>query len=390
MAEHPSNNKAVMPCHSVSGLHQADCNALNYSPNSDPLMPATYKDAGVDLDVYADSMSRLPRLMHRTFSPRVIPSDGGFAGLFSLDFAGKLFARNYKEPILVSGTDGVGTKLKIAQVTGRHDTVGIDLVAMCVNDLLCTGAEPLFFLDYVAMGRDDPARLERIVQGISDGCVAGDMALLGGETAIMPDMYASDDYDLAGFAVGVVERKKLIDGKQIAAGDVVLGLASSGLHSNGFSLVRKVIADAGLSWDDAPDQFGGETLADVCLRPTVIYTTAIRAVQSHYRVKQVLHGLAHITGGGFQENLDRILPKNVDAIINDTAWTPPPIFPWLQATGGVEKAEMRRVFNMGIGMAAVVSEFYADSIAAQIRGQGIDCMRIGTITAGTGSVRYAG
>ncbi|TWU46370.1 Phosphoribosylformylglycinamidine cyclo-ligase [Rubripirellula tenax] len=352
-------------------------------------MAATYKDAGVDLDVYAESMSRLPRLMHRTFSPRVIASDGGFAGLFQLDFAGKLFARNYQEPVLVSGTDGVGTKLKIAQITGRHDSVGIDLVAMCVNDLLCTGAEPLFFLDYVAMGRDDPARLEKIVQGISDGCVAGDMALLGGETAIMPDMYATEDYDLAGFAVGVVERKRLIDGKQIGEGDVVLGLASSGLHSNGFSLVRKVIADAGLGWDDAPEALGGGTLADVCLTPTKIYTSAIRAVQSHYRVKQVLHGLAHITGGGFEENLDRILPKGVDAIIDADAWTPQPIFKWLQETGEIETSEMRRVFNMGIGMAAVVSEFYAANIAAQIQSLGIDCQPIGKIVSGNGTVRYA-
>ncbi|QDT04530.1 Phosphoribosylformylglycinamidine cyclo-ligase [Rubripirellula lacrimiformis] len=358
-------------------------------------MAATYKDAGVDLDVYAESMSRLPRLMHRTFSPRVIPSDGGFAGLFQLDFAGKMFARNYQDPVLVSGTDGVGTKLKIAQVTGRHDTVGIDLVAMCVNDLLCTGAEPLFFLDYVAMGKDDPARLEKIVQGISDGCVAGDMALLGGETAIMPDMYAVEDYDLAGFAVGVVERKRLIDGKKIGEGDVVLGLASSGLHSNGFSLVRKIIADAGLGWDDAPQpvagktSLGGKTLGDLCLEPTKIYTKAIRAVQSHYRVKNVLHGLAHITGGGFEENLDRILPKQVDAIIDADAWTPQPIFRWLQETGNVETSEMRRVFNMGIGMAAVVSEFYADNVASQIREHGIECQPIGKIVAGTGKVQYA-
>ena len=226
-------------------------------------MAATYKDAGVDLDVYAESMSRLPRLMHRTFSPRVIPSDGGFAGLFQLDFAGKLFARNYEDPVLDSGTDGVGTKLKIAQQTGRHSTVGVDLVGMCVNDLLCTGAEPLFFLDYVAMGRDDPARLEKIVQGISDGCVAGDMALLGGETAIMPDMYGEDDYDLAGFAVGVVERKRLITGKQIGEGDVVLGVASSGLHSNGFSLVRKIIRDAGLDWDATLEMLDSEVEASL-------------------------------------------------------------------------------------------------------------------------------
>ncbi|GAA5505152.1 phosphoribosylformylglycinamidine cyclo-ligase [Novipirellula caenicola] len=351
-------------------------------------MAATYKDAGVDLDVYAESMRRLPRLMHRTFSPRVIPSDGGFAGLFRLDFAGKLFARNYKEPILVSGTDGVGTKLKIAQQTGRHSTVGIDLVAMCVNDLLCTGGEPLFFLDYVAMGRDDPARLEQIVQGISDGCVEGDLALLGGETAIMPDMYATEDYDLAGFAVGVVDRKKLIDGKQIAEGDVVLGLASTGLHSNGFSLVRKVISDAGLDWDATPEEFGGQSLGDVCLNPTRIYTQAIRSIQSHYRVKQVLHGLAHITGGGIQENLDRILPKNVDAEIDPSSWQPQPIFQWLQKTGSIETAEMRRIFNMGIGMIAVVSDFYAASIQSQMEELGIACQTIGRIVDGSGKVQY--
>ncbi len=351
-------------------------------------MAATYKDAGVDLDVYAESMSRLPRLMHRTFSPRVMPSDGGFAGLFRLDFDGKLFARNYEEPVLVSGTDGVGTKLVVAQSLDRHDTVGIDLVAMCVNDLICTGAEPLFFLDYVAMGRDDPARLERIVSGISDGCVAGDMSLLGGETAIMPDMYGTDDYDLAGFAVGVVERKRLIDGHMIVPGDVVLGLAGSGLHSNGFSLVRKVIADSGAGWDDRPEEFGGDSLGDVCLRPTRIYTSAIRAIQSHYRVKQVLHGIAHITGGGIDENLDRILPQGVDAVIDPASWTPHPIFTWVQQHGSVATSEMRRVFNMGIGMAIVVNEFYAGSITGQMQALGIDCHRIGSITAGTGQVRY--
>lgn len=351
-------------------------------------MAATYKDAGVDLDVYAESMRRLPKLMHRTFSPRVLASDGGFAGLFQLDFAGKLFARNYDQPILVSGTDGVGTKLKIAQQTGIHDTVGIDLVAMCVNDLLCTGAEPLFFLDYVAMGKDDPVRLEKIVQGISDGCIAGDMALLGGETAIMPDMYGEDDYDLAGFAVGVVEKKRLIDGKQISEGDVVLGIAASGLHSNGFSLVRKIIDDAGLTWDSRPEELGGQSLAEICLTPTQIYSQAIQAVQSHYRVKQVIHGLAHITGGGFEENLDRILPAGVDAEIDPSAWQRPPIFEFLQKTGNVADAEMRRVFNMGIGMAMVVSDFYAASIQSRLADAGVDCVPVGKITFGSGTVRY--
>ena len=197
----------------------------------------SYKDSGVDLDVYNEAMKRLPRLMHRTFSPRVQQLDGGFAGLFQLDFGNQLFRRNYENPTMVACTDGVGTKLKLAQMIDRHDTVGIDLVAMCVNDAICCGAEPLFFLDYIAMSHDDPLRLEQIVQGISDGCLQADCALLGGETAIMPDLYSRGDYDLAGFHVGVVEKKQLIDGKQIAAGDVVLGIDSSGIHSNGFSLV---------------------------------------------------------------------------------------------------------------------------------------------------------
>ncbi|MEM0926766.1 MAG: phosphoribosylformylglycinamidine cyclo-ligase [Planctomycetota bacterium] len=351
-------------------------------------MAATYKDAGVDLDVYAESMRRLPRLMHRTFSPRVLPSDGGFAGLFQLDFSGRLFARNYEQPVLVSGTDGVGTKLKIAQATGTHETVGIDLVAMCVNDLLCTGAEPLFFLDYIAMGKDDPTRLERVVQGLSDGCLLGDMALLGGETAIMPDLYAGEDYDLAGFAVGVVEKKRLIDGRQINEGDVVLGLASSGLHSNGFSLVRKVIRDAERNWEESPDEFNGQTLAEVCLTPTQIYVPALKAIRSHYRVKQVLHGIAHVTGGGIEENLDRILPSHVDAVIQDGSWAVPPIFPWIQNLGDIPTSEMRRVFNCGIGMTLVVSEFYAAGIRAQLEKVDVASYRIGKVVPGTGRVRY--
>lgn len=342
-------------------------------------MAATYKDAGVDLDIYAQSMGRLPALMHRTFSPRVIPSDGGFAGLFRLDFDSPLFRRNYQDPVLVSGTDGVGTKLKIAQLTGRHDTVGIDLVAMCVNDLLCTGAEPLFFLDYVAMGRDCPDRLEQIVRGISEGCLQADSALLGGETAIMPDMYGADDYDLAGFAVGVVDRNKLIDGKSIAAGDVLIGLSSSGLHSNGFSLVRKIIADAGLTYETRLAEFAQQPLADVVMCPTQIYVPAVRAVQSHYRVKQVLHGIAHITGGGLVENLTRILPPGLDCEIDWDAWERPPVFAWLQQTGQVDTEEMARVFNLGIGMVFVVNEFFAGKISELVAGCGIHCGVIGRI-----------
>src|SRR5262245_51004332 len=226
---------------------------------------ATYKDSGVDLDLYRQSMARLPPRLHRTFTPRVIPLDGGFAGLFQLDFANHLFARHYQNPVLVSCTDGVGTKLKVAQLAGRHNTVGIDLVAMSVNDALCTGAEPLFFLDYVAMSHDDPVTLEQIVAGVSAGCIEADCALLGGETAIMPDLYARGDYDLAGFCGAVADREKLVGGRTISPGDIVLGLASSGFHSNGYSLVRKaVFGVGGLSIDAIVPELGG-TVADALL-----------------------------------------------------------------------------------------------------------------------------
>ena len=345
-------------------------------------MALSYKDAGVDLDVYEESMSRLPRLMRRTHTPRVMPLEGGFAGLFRLDFAGKLFARQYRDPVLVSCTDGVGTKLKVAQMVGRHDTVGIDLVAMCVNDALCCGAEPLFFLDYVAMGKDDPERLEQIVSGISDGCVESDSALIGGETAIMPDLYGPDDYDLAGFSVGVVERERLIDGSKITPGDVVIGVASSGLHSNGYSLVRKIVFDAaGLSADDTVADCGGATVADLLLTPTRIYAVPIRRVLGHYRKKQVVHGIAHITGGGLRENLGRILPAGTKIVIDKDSWPVPPVFTWLQKLGEVADDEMARVFNCGVGLALVVSEHFAESIAAQLKELGLDNWPIGRIAA---------
>ncbi len=343
-------------------------------------MALSYKDAGVDLDVYEESMSRLPRLMRRTHTPRVMPLEGGFAGLFRLDFAGKLFARQYRDPVLVSCTDGVGTKLKVAQMVGRHDTVGIDLVAMCVNDALCCGAEPLFFLDYVAMGKDDPERLEQIVCGISDGCVESDSALIGGETAIMPDLYGVDDYDLAGFSVGVVERERLIDGSKIGPGDVVIGVASSGLHSNGYSLVRKIVFDAAnLSATDTVAECDGATVADLLLTPTRIYTVPVRRVLGHYRKKQVVHGIAHITGGGLRENLQRILPAGAELIIDKDSWPVPPVFTWLQKHGDVADDEMARVFNCGVGLALVVSEHFAESIAAQLTDLRLDNWPIGRI-----------
>jgi phosphoribosylformylglycinamidine cyclo-ligase len=349
---------------------------------------ATYKDAGVDLDVYRQSMARLPRLLHRTYSPRVIPLDGGFAGLFQLDFTNQLFARNYSDPVLVSCTDGVGTKLKVAQVTGSHRTVGIDLVAMSVNDAICCGAEPLFFLDYVAMSHDDPALLEQIVDGVTNGCIESDCALLGGETAIMPDLYRRGDYDLAGFCVGVVERKRLIDGKQIAPEDVILGVQSSGLHSNGFSLARKIVFEiAGLKADDHVEELG-RTAGEALLEPTRIYVRAVRKILANYRVKQVVHGIAHITGGGLHENLERILPEGTRALIRRGSWPTPPVFIWLQRLGDVDQAEMDQVFNMGLGLVLVVSPYYAESIQSQLADCGLASWPIGRVLSGPRGVAW--
>ncbi|HUT09507.1 MAG TPA: phosphoribosylformylglycinamidine cyclo-ligase [Thermoguttaceae bacterium] len=343
---------------------------------------ATYKDAGVDLDTYAESMARLPRLIARTNTPRVLKLEGGFAGLFQLDFSNHLFARHYQDPVLVACTDGVGTKLKVASLTGVHSTVGIDLVAMCVNDAICCGAEPLFFLDYVAMPKDDPPLLEKIVEGIAAGCVESDCALLGGETAIMPDLYAPGDYDLAGFCVGVVERKHVIDGSAIVPGDLLIGIASSGLHSNGFSLVRKIVFEiADLRVDQHVDELK-QTVGAALLEPTQIYVRAARHVLGHYKIKNVVHGIAHITGGGLEENLGRILPDGIQAEIDHGSWPVPPVFTWLQRLGEVERAEMDRVFNMGLGLVLVVSPYYAESIRHQLSRDGLKSWQIGCVKEG--------
>ena len=348
----------------------------------------TYKDAGVDLEVYDEAMTRLPRLMHRTYSPRVVKNDGGFAGLFQLDFASKLFARNYQDPVLVSCTDGVGTKLKVALLTDRHDTVGIDLVAMSVNDAICCGAEPLFFLDYVAMSHDDPVKLEQILRGVSDGCIAADCALMGGETAIMPDIYTRGEYDLAGFCVGVVERKHVITGAAIAPGDIVLGIAASGFHSNGYSLVRKVVFDmAGLGVNDHIPQLG-RTVGEALLEPTRIYVRPIRKIMNHYKVKNVLHGIAHITGGGLLGNLERIIPPGCRAIIERESWQIPPVMTWLQELGGIEPDEMDRVFNMGLGMALVFNPHYEQSIRRTLEECGLESWKVGEIVAGEQGIAW--
>ncbi len=351
--------------------------------------PLDYRSAGVDLQTYEETISRIGPLLRRTYTQRVIDWKNGFAGLFRLDDQIGLLSRTYRDPVLVASTDGVGTKLKLAFATGRHSTVGIDLVAMSVNDCLCAGAEPVIFLDYVAMSRDDPDLTAQIVGGISDGCIEAECALLGGETAILPDFYKEGEYDLAGFCVGVVERKHILNGGDIRPGDKVIGLASSGLHSNGYSLARKIVFErAGL----APDSFVpelGRTVADELLEPTRIYVRAVKTVYRRYRVKRIVHGIAHITGGGLVENLPRILPDGCGIRIRRGSWTVPKVFPWLQSLGSVDEAEMDRVFNMGIGLVIVVSEFFVEPIVRQLNQRlGIPSWIIGEVIAGEKNVSW--
>ena len=321
----------------------------------------TYKDAGVDLDIYAESMARLPKLVRRTFSDRVMQLDGGFAGLFRLNSNTK----QYINPVLVSCTDGVGTKLKVACQANRHNTVGIDLVAMSVNDAICCGAEPLFFLDYVAMPKDDPDLLQQIVLGITEGCLQSGCALLGGETAIMSDLYQPGEYDLAGFCVGVAEQENIIDGKAIQTGDVLIGVESSGLHSNGYSLVRKIVFNvAGMSISDFVPELE-QTVVDALLTPTRIYVKCASGVLERFGANTGITGIAHITGGGLVENVSRILPAGKTLRI-DRCWEVPKVFSWLQQLGNVADAEMDRVFNCGIGFVFVVQPAIADEVLSLI------------------------
>ncbi|MDO5552958.1 MAG: phosphoribosylformylglycinamidine cyclo-ligase [Planctomycetia bacterium] len=337
---------------------------------------ATYKTAGVDLDIYADSMARLPKLMTKTFSPQVMRLDGGFAGLFALNGP----ARQYSDPVLVSCTDGVGTKLKIAVAANRHDTVGIDLVAMCVNDAICCGARPVIFLDYVAMSKDDPVLLEQIVTGISSACQETGCALIGGETAILPDMYQSGEYDLAGFCVGVAERSEIIDGKAIRKGDSLLGVASSGCHSNGFSLVRQAVFElGGYKVSDPVPELGGKTVGELLLTPTRLYVRPVLDLLAKYGANDGIRGIAHITGGGLVENLSRILPQDCVPAIEKGSWPVPPVFDWIARLGEIDEAEMARVFNCGLGLVLVLRPDVAADVAASLAAMGLDCYPIGKI-----------
>ncbi|HPG23010.1 MAG TPA: phosphoribosylformylglycinamidine cyclo-ligase [Amaricoccus sp.] len=336
----------------------------------------TYSDAGVDIDAGNALIERIRPAAERTARPGVMTGLGGFGALFDLRAAG------YEDPVLVAATDGVGTKLRVAIETGQFGTVGIDLVAMCVNDLVCQGAEPLFFLDYFASGRLDVDHAGEVIAGIAEGCSAAGAALIGGETAEMPGMYAGGDFDLAGFAVGAMERGGELP-RGVAAGDVLLGLASSGVHSNGFSLVRRIVAESGLGWD-APCPFAEGSLGATLLVPTRIY---VRGALEAMRIEG-LRGLAHITGGGLTENLPRILPEGLGARIDLAAWAQPEVFRWLQGAGGMSRDEMLRTFNCGIGLVAVTAPDACPAIRAAFEQAGETVHEIGRVEAGAG-VRYS-
>jgi len=349
---------------------------MSHSPKHDAASDAlSYRDAGVDIDAGDSLVERIKPFAKRTLRPEVIAGIGGFGALIEI-------GKRFREPVLVAGTDGVGTKLKLAFALDRHDTVGIDLVAMSVNDILVQGAEPLFFLDYFACGTLDVATATDVIRGIAAGCEEAGCALIGGETAEMPGMYAAGEYDLAGFAVGVVEKAKAIDGRTIVAGDVLLGLASSGAHSNGFSLIRRIVEVSGSDLGKPVAGVTGErTLGEVLLTPTRIYVKPMLATIARMPIK----GMAHITGGGLAENTHRMFPPGVAARIERSRWTRPAIFDWLQRAGNVADAEMHRVFNCGIGLVVVVAAADADRAADELTAAGETVYRIGAVEAHAGA-----
>lgn len=345
------------------------------------ILSDAYKQAGVDIAAGNEAVERMKKHVKRTFRPEVLTELGGFGAAFGLN------KDKYDEPVLVSGTDGVGTKLKLAFAMDKHDTIGIDAVAMCVNDIVVQGAEPLFFLDYLACDKVIPEKIEAIVKGISDGCVQAGCSLIGGETAEMPGMYGEGEYDIAGFSVGIVDRKKMIDGSTIQAGDVILGLASSGLHSNGFSLVRKLLLEQqGYVLTDQIDELGATNLGETLLTPTKIYVKTILAMLKNIEIK----GISHITGGGFIENIPRVMTSEVNAAIEFGSWPVPPIFSLLQRDGKISNKDMFRTFNMGIGMVVIVSPEAAEEAIHIAKREGEDVYTIGKITHGQNIVTFSG
>jgi len=331
-----------------------------------------YAAAGVNINAGYEGVQLMKKHVQRTFIPGVVSDIGGFGGLFRPDLGGMT------EPILVSGTDGVGTKQRIAQLLGKHDTVGIDCVAMCVNDIVCCGAKPIFFLDYIAIGKNIPEKVAELVSGVAEGCVQAGCALIGGETAEHPGTMAADDYDLAGFSVGIVDKAKVIDNSRMKAGDVVIALASSGVHSNGYSLVRKVFDIENADLSEKPAELGGRTLGETLLTPTRIYVKAALAAIAAGDVK----GFSHITGGGFYENIPRSIPDGLSAVIDRAAVKIPPIFELIRKKGGVSEHDMFNTFNMGVGMSCVVSPESKDAVLAALRAAGEDAYVIGEIAEG--------
>lgn len=347
----------------------------------------SYEKSGVSISAADETVQQIYSHVASTFGPRVIETKNGFAGMFRLDYDERLFKKNYKSAVLVACTDGVGSKVQLAAKIRKFDTIGIDLVAMNVNDMLVQGAEPLFFLDYLAVHKLEPAIIAEMVKGIAAGCRLADCALIGGETAEMPDTYRRGDFDMAGFAVGVVERDKIINGSNVRNGDVILGLASSGPHSNGYALIRNIcFKKAGLKMTDAHDELDGAELGKVLLEPTRIYVKSIIKLLSQYKVKKVVHGMVHITGGGMVGNIPRVLPKDCNAVVKKASWQVPKIFAFLQKEGPVAEEEMFRVFNMGIGFVLIVAEDFADSIARKLSRYGETVYILGRITTGTGKV----
>ncbi|OMF24396.1 phosphoribosylformylglycinamidine cyclo-ligase [Paenibacillus sp. FSL H8-0548] len=344
-------------------------------------MSEAYKKAGVDIAAGNEAVERMKKHVKRTYRPEVLAELGGFGGLFSLN------KDKYDEPVLVSGTDGVGTKLKLAFAMDKHDTIGIDAVAMCVNDIIVQGAEPLFFLDYLACDKVVPEKIEAIVKGIAEGCVQAGCSLIGGETAEMPGMYQGGEYDIAGFTVGIVDKKKMIDGSTIAAGDAVIGFASSGIHSNGFSLVRRLLLeDAGYKLDQELEELGGAKLGDVLIEPTRIYVKSALKLIEQVNVK----GMAHITGGGFIENIPRVLPEGVNVDVEYGSWPILPIFDLMQNKGGITNRDMFTTFNMGIGLIVVVPADQANEALRAAAELGEQAYRIGTVTEGSRIVTFTG
>ena len=339
-------------------------------------MPEAYKKTGINVEAGYEVVKRIKSHVARTNRPGVVGGIGGFGGLFDLASLG------YREPVLISGTDGVGTKLMVAKMANKHDKIGIDCVAMCVNDIAAQGAEPLFFLDYIACGKNDPALLEQVVSGVADGCVQSECALIGGETAEMPGMYDPDEYDLAGFAVGVAEKSDIVDGSTITEGDTLIGLPSSGVHSNGFSLVRKALFEqAGYTVDTKLDELGGKTVGEVLLTPTKVYVKALKPLFAEHLIK----GVAHITGGGFIENIPRMIPDGLAASINLDSFPVPPIFGVIERAGDVDHMEMFNIFNMGIGMVLAVDSSKAQATLDLLKANGETAYEIGSIVAKTGN-----